>query len=158
MDKKSLGTVLVILGLLMLVVQVGTITGEYLLLALGAVLIAAYYLTGFRSGFLIAGSILSAVTIFGLLDSRGRLESYSGALFFLFVGLAFAFVYVIEAAVGKDSRWAIFPSLALLALSGVIYLSEMGYVHLQAIGRYWPVLLIIAGISILVGGSRRRRR
>lgn len=158
MDTRSLGVILVIFGLLMLVAQAGTLSGEYLLLALGAVLIAAYYLTGFNAGFLISGSLLTAVTFYGLLTARGHMRIDGGAVFFLFIGLAFAFVYLVEKSVGNNSRWALFPAGGLLVFSGIIYLSESGYVHLQDWGRYWPVIPILAGVWMLLGIGRSDRR
>ena len=45
----------------------------------------------------------------------------------------------------------------LLVLGLLLLLNNLGWLHLAALARYWPVALIVAGGAFLYGSIQRRR-
>lgn len=48
-----------------------------------------------------------------------------------------------------------FPGLALVAVGVLLLLEKLGVVK-HGLGTYWPVILIILGVGMLLGGRRGR--
>jgi hypothetical protein len=46
---------------------------------------------------------------------------------------------------------------SLLVLGLLLLLNNLGWLHLAALARYWPVALIVAGAAYLYGSIKRRR-
>jgi TM2 domain-containing membrane protein YozV len=46
---------------------------------------------------------------------------------------------------------------SLLVLGLLLLLNNLGWLHLAALARYWPVALIVAGAAFLYGSIQRRR-
>jgi TM2 domain-containing membrane protein YozV len=46
---------------------------------------------------------------------------------------------------------------SLLVLGLLLLLNNLGWLHLAALARYWPVVLIVAGAAFLYGSVQRRR-
>ncbi len=156
MDRQTIGILLIMLGLFMFIGRTGAISGEHFLLVLGAGLITTYYLTGYRTGFLIGGTVVSAVGIHALVQTKWNLGIYEGPLFFTLLGLSMALVYIVEAGVGNNSQWAIYPSAGFIGFAFFILLAEKGlvddYIH------WWPLGLIVAGIWLMIGSQKKKAR
>ena len=147
MNARGLGIFLIAAGLVSLVSQAGLLSGNYFLVSLGVVFLAAYFIGGYRSGFLVAGSIIFAVGLFSIVDSYEYAFS-GGYLFFLFLALAFLGIYVGEKIAGRTSDWPLYPAVGLLGFSGFIYAAENDLI--ADAFRFWPVLLIVIGLLLLI--------
>ena len=152
------GTILIALGLYFFVGQFLNLEGPLFFVGLGAVFLAAYALGRRLLGFLIAGNILVAIGLFSAIDELDVLPStLSGALFFLMPGSAFIGVYVMRnrAAYPQSRRgWALITGLALWAFAAFIFLVENAVLFSSAawasILRFWPVILILLGLWLLL--------
>jgi len=56
----------------------------------------------------------------------------------------------------KDSRSNLIGGIILIGVGFIFLLSNLGIV--PHIGTMWPLFLIIVGIAIIVGGSRRKKK
>jgi len=44
----------------------------------------------------------------------------------------------------------------ILVLVGLLFLGQnLGLISLQSVWKFWPVILVVVGIGMLVGGKRR---
>ena len=122
--------------------------------------------------FLLLGAI-SAIRIRG----RGHREGVFGAVFFVIIGtfyllynygvIPFAFedwpIWPLAAGLGflvswlfVPNQWALLIPGTILSLVGIGFLlPEFGLYYDFDVERYWPVLIIAAGIVVLVGGIRK---
>lgn len=94
-------------------------------------------------GFLIAGSMVAAVGTFVLLQALPYHRLFeSGGLFFILIGLAFLFVYLVGT---RPNPWPLFPAMGTMVFGAFILSFEI-----PAWGRYaFPVLLILAGLWLV---------
>jgi len=153
MGTRTLGIVLIIVGLLVYLANIGVMSGEITLIALGAGLIVAYFTMGNKTGFLIAGSVVAAVGLFAALE-RWLPGDETGYLFFLFLALAFANVYLVELVVRGGGAWAGWVAVALAAFSVFIFIVEVETPLATSIKAWWPVLLVAAGLWLLFTGRK----
>ncbi|HKZ21780.1 MAG TPA: DUF5668 domain-containing protein [candidate division Zixibacteria bacterium] len=56
----------------------------------------------------------------------------------------------------KNSRSNLIGGIILIGVGFLFLLSNLGIV--PQVGTMWPMFLIIVGIAIIVGGSRRRKK
>ncbi len=149
MQRPILGIFLIAFGLLLLVQRTQVLSGDYFLIILGLALIASYFVTvQHRTGLLVAGSILIAIGAYSNLPIRLNADY----LFFLSLGMAFAFVVIAEKIVGRTTIWPLYPAFALAFVSIIIYAAQHGLA--SAIIPYWPVVLILAGAIVLLSARR----
>ncbi len=137
---------LIVIGAIWAFARMGAIEGPNFLVVLGAILIAAYFTTGYRTPLLIAGSVVAAIGLFSQLGGEGY-------LFFIFLAGAFATVYIVERLVGRDSTWAVYPAGALAAF-GVFVMAVQYEEYLVWLPSLWPIALIALGLILLF--PRRR--
>jgi hypothetical protein len=141
------GVILVVLGLLLLAGTLLGVGGEAVPLAIGVVFLVAYAARR-TYGFLIPGSILTGLGA-GIVV-QDRLAGGHGGEVVLGLGLGFLAIYAIDSAVvGRLSPrfWPLIPG-GILTVVGL--LSELQGTALQDwINRYWPILLIVAGVALL---------
>lgn len=155
MNVRIIGTVLIIFGLVIFGIQAGIITGDLVLILVGAGFMVCYTLSGYPTGLLVLGACLSAVGIYS-----GTAAYYAswmkGPLFLLLLGLAFSIVYLVETVIGKSSRWALYPTFGLLAAFGLLFALRSDHLVLNAaLLRYWPVLLMAVGLWLILVPARR---
>ena len=146
MDNRALGIILIVIGAIWAFTRMGAIEGPSFLVVLGAIFVAAYFATGYRTPLLIAGSVISAVGLFSQLGGEGY-------LFFIFLAGAFAAVYIVEHLVGRNSTWALYPAGALAAF-GVFVMAVQHEEYLLWLPSLWPIVLIALGLILLF--PRRR--
>ncbi|MFO8059205.1 MAG: hypothetical protein R6U70_00905 [Bacillota bacterium] len=155
MDRRVLGILLVVGGLIVYFGQQGTMSGDLFFFILTGGLVLGYVVSGFRTGLLVAGSCSGALAIFVALSERSPLLA-TGFLFFLLFGLAFLVVFVVEYAVARRGRWALYPGFIITAFSAFVYVHESPHISISAAyWKYWPVLLIIGGLLMLYSSRRR---
>ncbi|HEX5506399.1 MAG TPA: DUF4097 family beta strand repeat-containing protein [Thermomicrobiales bacterium] len=150
-DGRLVGPlILIALGLAFLVGNLWNYGGGLLFLGLGAAFLAARVLSG-RYGFAVPAGILLGFGAFVALVEAGVLKEDvgTGGWFFVLLGLGFAAVYVIgwrPAAI-----WPFFPAAGLL-VSGLLLLGSERlafFARFAAIGRYWPLALVLGGLWLL---------
>ncbi|MFN8473648.1 MAG: hypothetical protein U0822_15775 [Anaerolineae bacterium] len=156
------GLILVGLGIIFLIAQFVPL-GNWILLILGLVFLVAYFVSRLP-GLLWPGSILTGLGA-GLLASQliGVQDTLTGALVLAGLSLGFFAVYIIDALITPPA-----PVGALWAGGGtgiaavIVWFVALGIVPpniWDALGRLWPLILIVIGILILMGviGGRRHR-
>ena len=80
------------------------------------------------------------------LDATTWLAAFLGAL-----GLVFGLMYLLRE---RDTRWAAIPAVALI-LVAITTLATTVAVNLQYAIRFWPILLMVGGLGLLIGTLQR---
>jgi len=140
------GGVLIVLGAMFLLGQWMHVGGEGVVALIGVAFLAAYAFTG-QYGFLVPGGIMTGLGI-GII-SENRLEG-EGAPVLLGLGLGFAAIYVIHRF--RDGRWAadwwpLIPGGVLVVIGLFLAAGQAGL--LGAVGRWWPLILILIGLYMI---------
>ena len=152
-DRQALpGIILVVIGLVLLVAQWFEVTGAGVLAAIAAVFLTTYAVSR-NYGFLIPGMIL-----LGLAAGVGLQESgYDPRGELVVIGLAGGFfgIFIVSVLTGHPDRWWPLIPGSILSAVGSEQLVR-GTVVADAIARYWPVVLVIAGVAILMTSMRTR--
>ena len=152
-DRQALpGLILVVIGIVLLAAQWFEITGAGVLAAIAAVFLTTY--AGSRNyGFLIPGMIL-----LGLAAGVGLQESgYDPRGELVVIGLAGGFfgIFIVDLLTGHADRWWPLIPGGILSAVGSEQLVR-GTVVADAIARFWPIVLVIAGVAILMTNLRSR--
>ncbi|WP_420644076.1 hypothetical protein [Candidatus Leptofilum sp.] len=163
-QKKDLtgGLILLTIGLIALAGQFITVPenfGVLIVPGLGA-LFLAWGILSRNAGLVIPGGILSGVG-WGIYAISGPFSIWQGdnegGVFLIFLGLGFGLITVVTAVFTKETHWwALIPG-GIIALVGTAVL--YGGVLLTVVaflGKLWPVILILLGISILVNANREK--
>lgn len=151
-DRRTLpGVILVVIGLLLLSAQWFEIAGFGVLGAIAVVFLASYVATR-TYGLLIPGMILAGLALGVGLQESGY--DTKGGL--VVVGLACGFfgIYVVDVMLaGHAVRWWPLIPGGILAVVGGSEVSR-GTAAADAIARFWPIVLVIAGVLILFNSVR----
>ncbi|MEZ4589603.1 MAG: hypothetical protein R3D55_00455 [Chloroflexota bacterium] len=158
------GLILLAIGLIALVGQFVTITvpeslGLLIVPGLGA-LFLAWGILSRKAGLVIPGGILSGVG-WGAYAISGPFSIWQGdnegGVFLIFLGLGFALITVVTAVFTPEKHWwALIPG-GIIAFVGISILFGGAFMTVLAfVGKLWPVILILLGISILVNANREK--
>ncbi len=144
--RRVIAILLIVLGLYFLAAQLLPQGGLGLAL-LGGLLLAGYGLGGRVQGFLIAGCILLGLGLgMALNDLLGP-----GWWPLILLGLGLGFCAIPVGA--RDQAWALIPGGVLVLLSGLFLLTAQGVGFTrefwEAVGRWWPLILVALGAWIL---------
>jgi hypothetical protein len=152
-DRHALpGIILVGIGLVLLVAQWFELTGAGVLAAIAAVFLTTYAASR-NYGFLIPGMIL-----LGLAAGVGLQESgYDPQGELVVIGLAGGFfgIFIVDVLTGHPDRWWPLIPGGILSAVGSEQLVR-GTAAADAIVRFWPIVLVIAGVAILMTNLRQR--
>lgn len=133
------------------------VTFEAVLIAIGLIFIFIYY-TRHIQGFIFPGTILPALGIYIILQ-RSFSDRIAGPSIFLLLGFAFYTIYFL-AYIGS-SNWPLIPATILLLLGIAAYAFSFGVISWNMISLnwdyIWPLLLVAAGVSILLGKLRKKQ-
>ncbi|ACB84339.1 hypothetical protein [Natranaerobius thermophilus] len=162
MNRTVIGIMLVVLGILFLLGNLGILSGALVLLLVGGGFLFFYYHSGKKAshrniGLLIPGAILIMVGIYDFLIETLRMQYVEGYLFFIFLSVAFAGIYLIHTRNLKElSRgkriWPLYPALGLF-MFGILIVSERqleSEIVSVIFSNLFPIALIITGIIIVI--------
>lgn len=168
MNKKVLlGLILIIFGLIIFLGNLDFLEGDFTLVLISAGFYFAYFLSGNNNqkrniGFLIPANIIFMLGIFTILENNRQLERLSGTLFFVFMGTAFLLVYLIHTSrlqgqTSGERNWPLITAGAIYLFSGFIFAVEYleAEVVARILGTYWPVILIIIGVIIIIRNLKK---
>jgi LiaI-LiaF-like transmembrane region len=161
------GAIIISIGVFLLLGQLMPDVGRWIPLAIGLLFLLGF--VGRREyGLLVAGCIISGVGVGVVLE--GVVDApWSGAIVVLSLAGGFIAIWVISTLLrlGEDQRlrpdgrpvaragwWPLIPG-GILALVGLVALAEEGFD--SDIVRWWPVLLIAAGVLVLWNSRSTRR-
>ncbi|MGD8486931.1 MAG: hypothetical protein PVH07_09870 [Chloroflexota bacterium] len=160
------GLVVAGIGLFLLLAQLVPDVGQWIPLLIGLVFLAVFVARR-EYGWLVAGCIVSGVGV-GVVLASALDDPWSGAAVLFSIGGGFIALWLISALLRLGERdwprgpgpegakamwWPLIPG-GILAIIGLIVLAEEGVG--EDILRWWPVLIIGAGLLILVSAFRRR--
>ena len=144
--RSVAGVVLIVLGVLFLLEQRLEVGGEAVVALIGMAFLTAYALTR-QYGFLVPGGIMTGLGI-GII-SENRLDA-NGAPILLGLGAGFLAIYAISSFRGRmpGDWWPLIPG-TVLAVTGLMLAADATGA-LAAVGRWWPLVLILIGLYVVV--------
>jgi hypothetical protein len=151
------GLILIGIGILALVAQFVNFgnLGIYFLLGLGLIFHALGVIRR-DAGYFIPGGVLSGIGLgIVLVTSGGALGMDGGGLFMLAFAAGWVSVTVMSALFGEETHWWALIPAGIMALIGLgVSFGGLFLTVLSALGTWWPLFLIIAGISALWKSAR----
>lgn len=162
-DRRFLAVILIVVGLLALVPNIVTVPediGPYVLPVIGVV-VFAYGLFAWRYGATVAGSIMTGLGV-GVLFSQTRNDlsgNVEGGIIVL--GLAAGFIGVALMNVLFERKafwWPLIPGGILGVVGALLFIDSRDSINLlEQIGRYWPILLLLLGVWMLLRHDEGQR-
>ncbi len=164
MDNKGaiiVGVLVIALGALLLVNQFmpnqfDIFSGNFVLIGLGIIFLLSAFLTG-RNGLAVPGCILAGIGgIMYVQNLPGNLLDWTNAwtLILGFVGVGI----ILSGFLDRNHPHLESGGLVLLAISAAGFLMFGGALGLGwDAAQYWPVLLIVAGVVVLISALFRRK-
>jgi len=159
--RHGSGWVLIALGVLLLAGNLFHVSGGIFLIALGGAFLAGYF-TNRRYGLLIPAMILIGLGI-GVLFEDWRYFDLHDFAVPLFLGLGFISIYLIDRfSWNQSSTWPLWPGgiLVIIALWGIAIetglFRDIWWEMTDLFGTWWPVLLIIWGVYLLLKRGEKR--
>ena len=153
------GIGLVALGVIFLISQFVEFNGLYFLLLLGLGFIG-WSVIGRNKGLMIPGGILFGIGLGTVLNESAfatRLEGDAeGALFLLGFAVGWFLITVLTKLFFNDFQWWPMIPGGIMALIGLGLLTDGALLQtIGSIGRWWPLILIAIGISIVWSQFRK---
>jgi hypothetical protein len=153
------GAILVTIGLGLLVIDLLSV--ELAIFALLALVFIVAGIVNRSAGLMIPGGIIGGVGL-GItavenhwFASRGTVEG--GAVMLLSMAAGFLSIIVLSKLFTRETQlWPIFPAGGLALVGGLMVMGADGLTVLEFLGDYWPVILVMVGLSILVKSFRGR--
>lgn len=148
------GVLLILIGALFLIAQFVEFEGWIFLAGLGILFIAVGWLLR-TYGFLIPGGILTGLGAgIGVSVSLPEDTAQGGAVL-LGLGLGFVLVWVLGwAALREKHPWPLIPGGILGGMGALLMAGAWGLQVLDLLGKFWPAILIVIGIGVLVSAFR----
>ena len=150
------GLALIAIGGLLLLGRWVPDAGEYVVLAIGLVLLVVFFATG-EYGFLVPGGIISGIGA-GIPLATAYEGQLGGGLFLIAMAVGFLLIWILGLLfhVREHHWWPLVPGLILGTLGASLTAGERGRGIADAIAAGWPGLLVVAGILMLIGAFRHR--
>lgn len=153
------GVILVTIGLSLLVFN--WLSLEMAFPALLALIFVAAGIATRSAGLLIPGGIIGGVAL-GILATENNWfaaqgTQESGGIMLLSMATGFFSIIVLSKLFSRDTQiWPIFPAGTLALIGGLVMMGANGLAVLEVLGRYWPVILVLVGLSVLVRTWKER--
>jgi hypothetical protein len=149
------GTLLIAIGVLVLLAQ--NIKSEDLgllfLPALGGLFLVAG-IVGRQAGFIIPGGIITGVglgAIFTQNPSMAATGTAQGGVFFIGFALGWYLIPLLTKLFTSEAHWwALIPGTIMALIGGALLLGGAALNVLEFVGRWWPLMLVALGLSIIV--------
>ena len=150
------GLVLIAIGGLLLLGRWVPDAGEYVVLAIGLVLLVVFFATG-EYGFLVPGGIISGIGA-GIPLATAYEGQLGGGLFLVAMAVGFLLIWILGLLfrVREHHWWPLVPGLILGTLGASLTAGERGQGIAEAIAAAWPAVLVVAGALMLFGAFRHR--
>ncbi len=161
-DRRFLALILIVVGLLALVPNIVTVPdiGPYVLPVIGVVVLA-YGLFTWQYGATVAGSIMTGLGA-GVLFTQTRNDltgNVEGGIIVL--GLAAGFIGVALMNVLFEKKtfwWPLIPGVILGMIGALLTIDTRDSMNLlEQIGRFWPVILLLIGVWMLLRHDEGQR-
>lgn len=161
--RNIFGVFLIFAGAFLLLERLNLIDGDIFLLLLGGGFIAAYFANGRTLGFLIPGSILAWLGLYTFFMEQpvlGFKDDFAGGLLFLALGLAFftIFLHTLFKEKGGARFWPLYPGIGLVLFALVVEydFQFIPQLYLTQIKTYWPGLIILFGLFLLLTSKKNK--
>ncbi|MGC8838376.1 MAG: hypothetical protein ACP5UM_08165 [Anaerolineae bacterium] len=152
------GALLILLGILFFLAQFVQFEGWVFLLGLGIIFLAVGWLLR-TYGFLIPGGILAGL---GVGIAAGNVlpeDGGQGGAVLLGLGLGFILVWLLGWAILQEKHpWPLIPGGILGVLGALLLAGAWGLQVLELLGKFWPVILVVIGIVVLISAFRAPRQ
>ena len=160
------GVVIIGIGVFFLLAQLVPNVGRWIPLLIGLIFLAAF-VPKREYGFLIPGCIICGVGV-GVVLAGVADDQWSGAVVLLSIAGGFIAIWVVSVLLRRADKdwprgasrdaaqalwWPLIPG-GILALVAVVVLAEEGFE--SDLLRWWPLLLIGAGVVVLISALSRR--
>lgn len=149
MRNKTLGILIILIGIFLLFLNFNLLTGNMFLLIISAIFLISYYRFNKNIGFLIPGCILLSISLFNIINNVYPISStYS----LVFIGIGFLLIFFIHYSGRKDissgeKYWSLYPGVILIFLGILINIIQ----NFPDFIRFLiPILLIIIGALLLL--------
>jgi hypothetical protein len=144
--RSVAGIILIALGGLFLLGEYLRVGGEAIVALIGAAFLVAYALTR-QYGFLVPGGIMTGLGIGIIYEDR---VSAGGAPVLLGLGAGFVLIYAVSALRGRmpGDWWPLIPGGILAAIGLMLASDATG--ALAVVGRWWPLVLVLVGLYIVL--------
>lgn len=162
--NRWLGFFFLFIGLLLLLNNLGLLSGNAFLLILGLGFLAIYFLLGGRRrygniGLLIPGTILISIWLSTTITQVLELGALDGAVFLFLMGLAFLTVFILHTHSFRDHAhgdryWPLYPAAGLFLIGGVAYLSQLwerDFTFSRYMNYIWVVVFLGIGLKLVLG-------
>ena len=131
--------------------------GLFILPALGAF----FYIWGIATregGLMIPGGVLSGVGVGSLLMESNLFSGEAeGGIFLISLGLGFASIALVTTLfANKKHIWSLIPGGILISIGAAILFGGLFMTVLTLIAKFWPVILILAGIATILKANRQQ--
>jgi hypothetical protein len=146
------GIVLIIIGASLLIVQLAPDFARYVVTVIGIGLLLLFAIT--RSyGALIGGSIVTGVGL-GIIVASTYTGNQAAAGFLLSLAVGFLFIWLASYLFRLTERhpWPLIPATILGSIGAVLAIGASSSNLLT----YWPVILIVLGVVVIVAAFLRR--
>ncbi len=150
------GLLLVAIGGFLLLDRFLPNTGEYVVLAIGLILLIVSLATG-EYGFLVPGGIVTGIGA-GIPLTAAYAGQLGGGLFLIAMGAGFALIWVLTIILRLQERhpWPLVPAVILATIGAYVASQDTRYAISDTIGAAWPVILVVGGLLLMLGSLRRR--
>jgi hypothetical protein len=140
------GIILIALGVLFLLGQYLRVGGEAIVALIGIAFLVAHALTR-QYGFLVPGGIMTGLGIGIIYEDR---FNAGGAPVLLGLGAGFLLIYVLSVMRGRmpGDWWPLVPGTILTATGLMLAADATG--ALAVVGRWWPLVLVLLGLYIVL--------
>ncbi|MCP5099747.1 MAG: hypothetical protein GY943_29690 [Chloroflexi bacterium] len=158
-NNLAAGIILIGIGVLFLVFQFVDVDnwGLFFLPALGA-LFMIWGIIAREGGLMVPGGIISGIG-WGSYAIAGELMTGvdDGGLFMIIFGLGFMSIALFSAIFARETHWwALIPGGIISGIGVAIMFGGVFLTALELAGQFWPVILILVGLYVIVKGVREK--